>query len=94
MDCRKEFNMNTNSNTNKIKNISDEIVNTLIDKQITYKDAQEIIRIVLKKIERVEINSSSLKVLWYNLEQWNIKIVIYYKKGMFLKAQYLKSNRL
>ncbi len=55
--------MNTNSNTNKIKSISDEIVNTLIDKQVTYKDAQEIIRIVLKKIERVEINSSSLKVL-------------------------------
>lgn len=60
--------MNTNSSTiinteNKIKNISNEIIKIFIDKQISYNDAQEIIRIVSKKIGKVEINSSSLKSL-------------------------------
>lgn len=60
--------MNTNSNTtlnteNKIKFISNEIIKVLIDNQVSYNDAQEIIKIVSKKIGKVEINSSSLKVL-------------------------------
>lgn len=56
--------MNTNINTeNKIKNVSNEIVKILIDNQVSYNDAQEVIRIVSKKIGKVEINSSSLKVL-------------------------------
>lgn len=56
------MNLNTTTNTeNKIKTVSDEIIKLLIDKQVSYNDAQEVIRIVLKKIGKVEINSSSLK---------------------------------
>lgn len=56
------MNLNTTTNTeNKIKIVSDEIIKMLIDKQVSYNDAQEVIRIVLKKIGKVEINSSSLK---------------------------------
>lgn len=55
--------LNTTTNTeSKIKTISDEIIKMLIDKQVSYNDTQEIIRIVSKKIGKVEINSSSLKV--------------------------------
>ena len=54
--------LNTTTNTeSKIKTISDEIIKMLIDKQVSYNDTQEIIRIVSKKIGKVEINSSSLK---------------------------------
>ncbi len=56
------MNLNTTTNTeNKIKTVSDEIIKMLIDKQVSYNDAQEVIRIVSKKIGKVEINSSSLK---------------------------------
>lgn len=60
--------MNTNSNTitnteNKIKNISEDIIKILIENNVSYNDAQEIIRNVSKKIGKVEINTSSLKVL-------------------------------
>ena len=55
--------LNTTTNTeSKIKTISYEIINMIIDKQVSYNDTQEIIRIVSKKIGKVEINSSSLKV--------------------------------
>lgn len=55
--------LNTATNTeNKIKTVSDEIIKMLIDKQVSYNDAQEVIRMVLKKIGKVEINSGSLKV--------------------------------
>lgn len=52
---------NTSFEENKIKNISDEIIKMFIDKKVTYREAREIVSIVLKKIENVEINSSSLK---------------------------------
>lgn len=64
----RKINMNTNKNTtfNTEKNtkiISNKIIKVLIDNQVSYNDAQEILRIVSKKIGKVEINPSSLKVL-------------------------------
>lgn len=52
-------NLNTTTNTeNKIKNISDEIIKILIENNVSYNDAQEIIRIVSKKIGKVEIGAN------------------------------------
>lgn len=53
--------MNINENT--IKTISDSFLKMLIENNVSYKEALEILRLTTTRLNDVEINTSSLKIL-------------------------------